>query len=78
VLSYAHPQLFNAMVERERLEDDGIGDELMEMQAICGLSKDCERKILQLTCCLSMRTAIGVRWCGARGGFLLSLTGIRL
>jgi hypothetical protein len=32
--SYAHPQLFNAMVERERLEDDGIGDELMEMQEI--------------------------------------------
>ena len=24
----------NAMVERERLEDDGIGDELMEMQEI--------------------------------------------
>jgi hypothetical protein len=24
----------NAMVERERLEDDGIGDELMEMQDI--------------------------------------------
>ncbi len=34
VLSYAHPQLFNAMVEQERLEDDGIGDELMEMQEI--------------------------------------------
>ena len=34
VLSYAHPQLFNAMVEQERLEDDGIGDELMEMQDI--------------------------------------------
>jgi hypothetical protein len=34
VLSYAHPQLFNAMVERERLEDDGIGGELMEMQQI--------------------------------------------
>ncbi len=34
VLSYAHPQPFNAMVERERLEDDGIGDELMEMQEI--------------------------------------------
>ena len=33
-LSYAHPQLFNAMVEQERLEDDGIGDELMEMQEI--------------------------------------------
>jgi len=46
-LSYAHPQLFNAMVERERLEDDGIGDELMEMQEMCGLSKDCEQTILQ-------------------------------
>ncbi len=34
VLSYAHPQLFNATVERERLEDDGIGDELKEMQEI--------------------------------------------
>ncbi len=34
VLSYALPQLFNAMVEQERLEDDGIGDELMEMQEI--------------------------------------------
>jgi hypothetical protein len=34
VLSYAHPQLFNAMVERERLEDDGIGDEQMEIQEI--------------------------------------------
>ncbi len=34
MLSYAHPQLFNAMVEQERLEDDGIGDELMEMQEI--------------------------------------------
>jgi hypothetical protein len=34
VLSYAHPQLFNAMVEQERLEDDGIGDEPMEMQEI--------------------------------------------
>jgi len=62
------------MVQRERLEDDGIGDELMEMQEILWpLSKDCERKILQLTCCLSMRTMMGVRWCGARGGLLLSL-----
>ena len=34
VLPYAHPQLFNAMAEQERLEDDGIGDELMEMQEI--------------------------------------------
>jgi hypothetical protein len=34
VMSYAHLQLFNAMVEQERLEDDGIGDELMEMQKI--------------------------------------------
>jgi hypothetical protein len=34
VLSHAHPQLFNAMVEQERLEDDVIGDELMEMQEI--------------------------------------------
>ena len=34
VLSYAHPQLFNAMVEGETLEDGGIGDELMEMQEI--------------------------------------------
>jgi hypothetical protein len=34
VLPYAHPQLFNAMVEQVRLEDDGIGDELMEMQEI--------------------------------------------
>jgi hypothetical protein len=34
VLSYAHLQLFNAMVEPERLEDDIIGDELMEMQEI--------------------------------------------
>jgi hypothetical protein len=34
VLLYVHPQLFNAMVERGRLEDDGIGDELMEMQEI--------------------------------------------
>ena len=33
-LSYAHPHLFNAMVEQKRLEDDGIGDELMEMQEI--------------------------------------------
>ncbi len=64
----------NAMVEQERLEDDGIGDELMEMQEqLCGLSKDCEQKILQLTCCLSMRTTMGVRWCGARGGLLISL-----
>ena len=34
VLSYSHPQLFNAMVEQEKLEDDGIGDEFMEMQEI--------------------------------------------
>jgi hypothetical protein len=34
VLPYPHPQLFNAMIEQERLEDDGIGDELMEMQEI--------------------------------------------
>jgi hypothetical protein len=34
VLSYAHPQLFNAIVEQERLEDDGIGDKLMEMLEI--------------------------------------------
>jgi len=34
VLSYAHSQLFIAMVEQERLEDDGIGDELMETQEI--------------------------------------------
>ena len=34
VLSYAHPQLFNAMVEGETLEDGGIGDELLEMQEI--------------------------------------------
>ncbi len=26
--------VFNAMVDQERLEDDGIGDELMEMQEI--------------------------------------------
>ena len=32
--SYAHPQLFNAMVEGETLEDGGIGDELLEMQEI--------------------------------------------
>jgi hypothetical protein len=35
------------MVEQERLEDDGIGDEHMEIQDICGLSTDCEQKILQ-------------------------------
>jgi hypothetical protein len=34
VLSYAHPQIFNAMVGQERLEDDGIGDELMEIHEI--------------------------------------------
>ena len=34
VLSYVHPHLVNAMVGQERLEDDGIGDELMEMHEI--------------------------------------------
>ncbi len=51
----------NAMVERERLEDDGIGDELMEMQEILWPIKDCKQKILQLTCYLNMRTTMGVR-----------------
>jgi hypothetical protein len=34
VLPYHHPQIFNAMVGQERLEDDGIGDELMEIHEI--------------------------------------------
>jgi hypothetical protein len=63
VLSYAHPQLFNAMVEQERLEDDGIGDELMEMQEILWPIKRLRAKVCN-------RHA---GWCGARGGLLLSL-----
>ena len=67
VLSDAHPQLFNAMVEQERLEDDGIGDELIEMQEILWPIKRLRAKDF------GMRTTMGVRWCGARGGLLLSL-----
>jgi hypothetical protein len=69
VLSYAHPQLFNAMVERDRLEDDGIGDELKEMQEILWPIKI----LLAKDFAIDMRTTMGVRWCGARGGLLLSL-----
>ncbi len=64
VLSYAHSQLFNAMVERERLEDDGIGDELMEMQEILWPIKRLRAEDFAID---------GVRWFGARGGMLLSL-----
>ena len=73
VLSYAHPQLFNAMVERERLEDDGIGDELMEMQEILWPIKILRAKDFAIDVLFEYEDDDGSTWCGARGGFLLSL-----
>ena len=51
----------DAMVERERLEDSGIGDELMEMQQILWPVERLRVQILLLICCLSTKTMMGVR-----------------
>jgi hypothetical protein len=51
----------NVMVEQERLEANGIVDELMEMQQVLWPIEQLEsERFLQLICCLSMTTTMGV------------------
>ena len=66
MLSYAHPQLFNDMVEQERLEDDGIGDELMEMHEILWPIKRLRANDFAIDMLFEYED-------GVRGGLLLSL-----